>query len=153
MIEGHWFAVRRDDPRAYGLWRRHYSAEKNWRWRAAGSTEFMGPGETLVLLSSCCRALFAWQHNTIDRFDKQLGVCCTVFRNEGAGLSSELIREVDELADHRWPGTRHFTYVDPVKTTRQRSKHAQAGQCFVHAGWRRCGQSQTGLVLLERVAG
>jgi len=100
LIDGHWLSVRRNDPRAYGLWRRHYSAEKNWRWRAVGCTEFMGPGETLVLLSTCGRALFAWQRNTIARLDGQTGVCCTVFRNEGAGRSSDLIREADALACH-----------------------------------------------------
>ena len=112
----------------FGLWRRHYSAEKNWKWRATGDTNILGPGECMVLLSQCGRALFAWQRNTMERFDKQTGVSCTVFRNEGAGLSSELIREADDLAWRRWPDEpRHFTYVNPVKTTKQRSKSAQPG--------------------------
>jgi len=152
LLDGNWLSVRRNDPRAFGLWRRHYSAQKNWRWRAAGDTNILGPGECMVLLSQCGRALFAWQFNTIDRYDHQTGVSCTVFRNEGAGLSSELIREADELAWRRWPDQlRHFTYVDAQKTQRRRSKRAQPGQCFIEAGWRRCGQSKEGLILLEAI--
>ena len=151
MIDGTWLSVRRNDARAFGLWRHHYSAQKNWKWRAVGDTNILGPGECQVLLSQCGRALFAWQHNTAERFDGQQGVCCTVFRNEGAGLSSDLIREADELAWQRWPDQlRHFTYVDGAKTSRRRSKHAPPGRCFIAAGWRECGRSKEGLVLLER---
>lgn len=106
----------------------------------------------MVLLSQCGRALFAWQFNTIERYDRQTGVSCAIFRNEGAGLSSDLIREADELARLRWPEQlRHFTYVDGAKTTRRRSKHAAAGKCFLEADWQECGRSMEGLVLLERV--
>jgi hypothetical protein len=102
----------------------------------------------MVLLTSCGRALFAWQRNTIPRLDGQCGICCTVFRNEGAGLSSELIREADDLAWHRWPGQRHFTYVadDQVRSR-------NPGYCFLKAGWQRCGRNRDGrLTLLEHLA-
>ena len=85
MIEGYWLPVRRNDPRAFALYRRHYSADKNMgAWRAR-DTNFLGPGECMVLLTSCGQAVFAWQHNTSPRFDGQVGVCCTLFRNEGPG--------------------------------------------------------------------
>ena len=148
LVPGYWLSVRRNDPRAFGLWRRHYSAEKNWRWRAVGDTNILGPGECQVLLSQCGRALFAWQLNTAERFDGQKGVCCTVFRNEGAGLSSDMIREADELARQRWPEQfRHFTYVNAAKVRPKRDP----GRCFLRAGWRRCGASKEGLLLLERM--
>jgi hypothetical protein len=71
-----------------------------------------------------------------------------VFRNEGAGLSSDLVREADELAWQRWPNEpRHFTYVDASKIRPKRDP----GRCFLRAGWQRAGQSKNGLVLLERV--
>src|SRR5215469_6344019 len=146
MIDGRWLSVRRSDPRVFALFRRHYSSEKNWRWRATGDTNVLGPGECMVLLTACERAAFAWQRNTVERFDHQHGVCCTLFRNEGAGLSSALIREACELAECRWPGQRQFTYVDPQKIRHKRDP----GRCFLKAGWRRAGESNTGLVLLER---
>lgn len=72
-----------------------------------------------------------------------------MFRNEGAGLSSDLIREADELAWQRWQNTpRHFTYVDPGKVRKKRDP----GQCFLKAGWRTCGYSARGLLILEKLA-
>lgn len=60
MIDGTWLAVKRTDHRAFALYRRHYSAEKNFRYRRIGNTNVAGSGSTLVLLSRCCRALFVW---------------------------------------------------------------------------------------------
>lgn len=146
MIDGHWLAVKRTDPRAYALYRRHYSAEKGARWRQPGNTNVTAAGETMVLLSQCGRALFVWLHNTMERYDHQIGVNCTVFRNEGAGLSSELIREADDLAWQRWPAVRHFTYVDGAKV-----RSSNPGYCFLRAGWQRAGRNADGrLTLLER---
>jgi len=100
----------------------------------------------MVLLSQCGRALFVWLRNTVERYDGQTGVNCTVFRNEGAGLSSELIQEADELAWQRWPGLRHFTYVDDAKI-----RSSNPGYCFLQAGWRRAGRNMDGrLTILER---
>jgi len=153
MIDEHWLSVRRTDERAYALYRRHYSASKGARWRRVGNTNVTSAGQTMVLLSQCGRALFVWLRCMVPRLDAQLGVNCAVFRNEGPDLSSTLIREADELAWRRWPDERrHFTYVDGAQTTQRRSRHAAAGACFRHAGWRECGASKTGLVLLERVA-
>jgi hypothetical protein len=108
----------------------------------------------MVLLTLDADALFVWVKNNTVRFDGQVGVCCTIFRNETRSpyvLSSVLVREADELADQRWPGERHFTYVDAVETAGRRSKHAEPGKCFVAAGWVPAGTSKAGLVLLERV--
>lgn len=148
MIDGNWLSVRRNDPRAFAFYRRHYSAEKQMKPFRARDTNFMGPGECLVMLTKCSRAVFAWQYNTVPRYDGQVGVCCTIFRNEGAGLSSELIREADQLADQRWPEQpRHFTYVDDRKV-----RSTNPGYCFLMAGWRRAGRSKSGLSLLERTS-
>jgi hypothetical protein len=146
IADGTWLAVKRTDPRAFGLYRRHYSAEKNFRYRRVGNTNVAGSGSTLVLLSQCCRALFVWIKNTVERLDHQSGVNCAVFRNEGAGLSSDLIREADDLAWRKWPGERHFTYVDADKV-----QSRNPGYCFLAAGWQRCGFSAAGLLLLERL--
>lgn len=152
MIEGRWLSVKRTDPRAFALYQRHYSANKNRRYRRYGNTNVTGPAATIVLLTQCGRALFVWIRNTVKRWDGQEGINCAVFRNEGAGLSSELIREADELAWSRWPSQRHWTYVDPQKTRRGRSKKSPAGKCFIEAGWSPCGESAAGLLILERLA-
>lgn len=146
MIDGQWLAVQRTDPRAFGLYCRHYSAQKNLPYRRIGNTNVAGSGQTLVLLTQCCRALFVWIKNTVERLDHQVGVNCAVFRNEGAGLSSDLIYEADVLAFQRWPGERHFTYIDARKIASR-----NPGYCFLMAGWQRCGFSKQGLVIMEKL--
>lgn len=151
MIDGHWLSVKRTDERAYALYRKHYSALKNAPYRTIGNTNVAGSGKTMVLITQCGRALFVWIKNTVERLDHQVGVNCSVFRNVGAGLSSDLIREADALAWGKWPGERHFTYVDIDKTRRGRSKRSVPGKCFIEAGWTPCGFSGNGLLLLERL--
>lgn len=148
MIDGQWLAVNRCDPRAFALYRRHYSFTKNSKWRRLGNTNVTGSGQTMVLLTLAGTALFVWLRNTVQRLDKQEGVNCAIFRNEGEQLSSDLIREADDLAWQRWPGERHFTYVDALQVRHKRDP----GRCFLKAGWRQCGMSANGKVLLERLA-
>lgn len=93
----------------------------------------LGPGEKLVLVSGCARAVFAWRRFISD--DGQEGVNCAVFRNEGAGRSSDLILAAEEFARARWPEERRFyTYVNARKI-----RSTNPGFCFLAAGWRRCG--------------
>jgi hypothetical protein len=146
VIEGaRWFSVSRADPRLYALYRRHYSAEKNARWRRPGNTNSAAAGSTLCLLTVPGDAAFIWLKNTAERYDHQAGVCCTLFRNESAHMSSELIREAEQLAWARWPGERLFTYVDARRVASE-----VPGWCFIRARWKRCGQSLTGLLLFEK---
>lgn len=147
MIDGNWLAVKRTDHRAFGLYRRHYSFKKNARWRTPGNTNVTGSGQTMVLLTVAVDALFVWLRNTVERLDKQVGVNCAVFRNEGPQRSSALIREADQLAWDRWPGERHFTYVDPNEVESQ-----LPGYCFRRAGWRHRGESAEGKLIFERLA-
>lgn len=155
-VMGPWLQTHRADERAFELYKRHYSAEKNFALRKPGNFNIVGPGFNMVLLTEDAAAVFVWVKNNMERYDKQVGVCCTIFRNETRAphlLSSDLIRVADQLADERWPGERHFTYVNAGKTARRRSRHVEPGQCFLMAGWRSCGFNKTGkLVLLERVS-
>lgn len=136
-----WVEVRKGNRTALAIFDRHYTSRRQHVRRVA---QFMGPGETMVLLTPCARALFAWRKSIRD--DGQQGVNCAVFRNEGAGLSSDLICAADELAWRRWPGERHFTYVDPTEI-----RGTNPGFCFLAAAWRRCGHSKEGLRILERL--
>ena len=139
-----WIAVRDGDDTARAIFQQHYS----YRPYADGRRPmlFVGPGEKLVLVWPDASALFVWR-----RFisgDGQQGVNCAAFRNEGAGLSSDLIREADAIADERWPGERHYTYVNP-----RRVRSSNPGYCFLKAGWQRCGVTKWNrLRILERAA-
>lgn len=139
-----WRAIKDGDDEARRFFDRHYSRKHYADGRKPKL--FVGPGEKLVMVTPCRRGLFVWR-----RFisgDGQEGVNCAIFRNEGAGLSSALIAEADRIAGERWPGERHFTYVNPrgIRST-------NPGICFIHAGWRRCGITKWNkLVILERLA-
>lgn len=139
-----WMPVKDGDDHARSVFDRHYS-----RHRYADGRDpklFVGPGEKFVLVTPCRRALFVWRKFISG--DAQEGINCAIFRNEGAGLSSELIRAADALADERWPGQRHYTYVNPRKV-----QSSNPGFCFLKAGWRRYGITKHNkLLILERPA-
>jgi len=130
VFAGPWLAARDGDDTARSLYDRRYS-----RYRYADGRKpmlFVGPGEKLVLLTPCARALFVWRKFISG--DAQPGVNCSVFRNEGAGLSSDLIRSAEGIAWQRWPGERLYTYINPRKIA-----STNPGWCFMAAGWKRCG--------------
>ena len=146
MISGEnpWYAIKDGDPRGRSMVDRHYSAIASIKGRK--SRLFIGPGEKMVLMTNDSRALFGWVRMLVERADKQEGVNCTVFRNEGDMLSSWLITMASEYAWTRWPNQRLFTYVNPKKVD-----SVNPGFCFKKAGWTTTGKSKkSGLVLLER---
>lgn len=138
-----WIPVKDGNATGRAIFDRHYS-----RYRYADGRRpklYIGPGYKLVLLWPNAKALFAWRKEK-HRQDGQTGVECAVFRNEGAGLSSALIRAADAIAFQRWPGERHFTFVNARKVA-----SPNPGYCFIMAGWRRCGRTKGGLHGLERL--
>jgi hypothetical protein len=126
--ESVWIEVRDGNPAGLALFQKHYSYKP---YRDGRSPKlFVGPGEKVVLLTPDVRALFIWRKFKCG--DGQSGVNCAVFRNEGSGVASELIREAEAIAWQRWPGCRFYTYVNPRKVSRSRTP----GRCFLKAGWR-----------------
>ncbi len=134
-----WFDVRDGNATARGIFDRHYSRHHYKDGR--DQSRFVGPGERLVLLTPCARALFVWRKFLSK--DEQPGVNCAVFRNEGAGLASDLILAAMAHAWRRWPGERLYTYVNPRKVASR-----NPGYCFLVAGWRRCGVTKTRKLLV-----
>lgn len=126
-----WVDIKDGNPSGVALFRRHYSFKARKRGPQK-QPHFCGPGQKTVLLTPCGRALFVWRK--FRSMNDQPGVNCAVFRNEGAGRSSDLIRAAMEIAWRRWPGERLYTYVNPRKV-----KSANPGYCFLCAGWRKCG--------------
>jgi hypothetical protein len=138
----HWIAVKDGDPRAVALYQRHYSARKGKIDRVRYGIS--GQGESLILLTSDCRALFGWRKQ-IYNDDSQSGINCFVFRNEGDILSSMLIKDAMQWAFKKWGKQRLYTYIDSTKIKHKRDP----GRCFIKAGFRKCGLSQKGLLILE----
>ncbi|MDQ7835492.1 MAG: hypothetical protein RDU24_08930 [Humidesulfovibrio sp.] len=128
--------TRRNDREARALADRHYSR------KTPGHREFIGPGRAIILRDPAGTWLFVWRHCQY-RLDGQTGWECSIFRNEGARLSSEIILECEGFVTGRL-----FTYVDASKV-----RSANPGYCFKRAGWRVAGRSKgRGLVLLVKEA-
>jgi hypothetical protein len=142
-----WTPIQDADPRGFALFSRHYPYKKyaDGRRKASGyrnALHFVGPGQKMVLLSVDGRAVFAWRKFIDD--SGQQGVNCSIFRNEGQFKSSRLIFEADDLAWSRWQGERLYTFVNPTKI-----RSTNPGCCFKEAGWRECGETNSGLLILH----
>ena len=130
----HWFLAEsgKFDPAGAALADRHYSR------RTPGSPQFMPPGQTIVLIGKDMRSVFGWHRPHPDAgivpMNKLYGWTCTIFRNEGECLSSQLILDA-ELAvgilgfDCGPDGL--ITYVWDSKV-----ESANPGYCFKLAGWK-----------------
>lgn len=138
---GHWQEYKDGNAKGLELYERHYSC-----YHYADGRErklFVGPGEKMVLMTAKQDALFVWRKFKDD--SGQRGINCAVFRNEGTILSSELILEAERIAATRWPGERLYTFVAPDKV-----KSRNPGYCFQCAGWKRCGETKSGLLIFEK---
>lgn len=139
-----WCKSHRFDPAAAALADRHYNRRK------IGSPQFVPPGRCLVLLSECQQALWvtSWPFAEYVKHAWAGAWMNSLFRNEGAGLSSDLIREaVAATIEHYGsaPALGMVTFVDPTKTHRKRDP----GRCYRKAGFRHVGQTKGGLVALQ----
>lgn len=149
-----WMPIKRNDPRGMELYKRHYSYGLGERLNSTGIPKkerqsFVCPGSSLVMLKAEGEdALFAWIKRSRDMDGQGLdSVCCAIFRNESSAQSSGLILEAERMALLKWPSApRFFTYVAANKI-----KSTNPGYCFKQAGWRTCGLTRRGLVILEKV--
>ena len=136
IIVMNWIGIKDGDARAVALYRRHYSC-RNPKIDY-GRYGFSGKGESMVLLTVDCLALWCWRRVVGE------GIYCSVFRNEGEVLSSELVKEADILAWQRWGEKRHYTHVNPREVNGD-------GKCFKAAGWRKLKEhtKKNRLIILE----
>ncbi len=125
---GTWQVRSRSDPAARALADRHYSR------KTKGAPWIGPPGRVLVLVTPCERAVWLthWPRAelALDGLDAWR---CSIFRNEGAGLSSELIEAAMALTVERWsdrPADGWLTWIDVTKV-----RSTNPGYCFKQAGW------------------
>lgn len=126
-----WEVVPRSDAAVRALRDRHYSTKRPGG-RTAGP-----PGRVVVLRTD--DGLAAWITHypdpelALDGLDRWR---CSLFRNEGPRLSSELIVEAMAKTLELWRGTTTargwLTYVEP-----SRIASPNPGYCFLRAGWSR----------------
>jgi hypothetical protein len=98
-----WALSWRADPRGNEQAKRHYTCQ------TPDSDQFVPPGRCLVLRAEMPTGSATWVTSwPFAEYVKHAwpgAWVCSIFRNEGAGLSSELIREAVAATRYRWPST------------------------------------------------
>ena len=129
FAEAEWQVRTSADRAAVALADRHYSRN------APGARQMAPPGRRYVFVIGNEQAVWCshWPYPelALDGLDSWR---CTIFRNESARLSSDLILEAMSLTAQLWderPRDGWVTWIDPAKVA---SEHP--GYCFKMAGWR-----------------
>lgn len=138
-----WLLGRETTRHAVALADRHYSR------KTPGSDRFCGPGRKLVLLAADATALWASAApRFVDREVLPLAWVCTIFRNEGGQLASELIKQAVATTRYEWgepPADGMVTFVDVSKVKPKKTP----GYCYVRAGFREAGHTKSGHLVLH----
>jgi hypothetical protein len=125
-----WWLSHRADPAARALADRHYNRQN------IGAVGFVPPGRCLVLKTQPTDAFWVTSYPYAEYVHHAWAGAwvCSAFRNEGANLSSELIREAVACTLWRWepPPLGMITFIDRTKV---RSRRAGWGKCYLRAGF------------------
>jgi hypothetical protein len=141
-----WHVSNRADKHGAKLADRHYSR------KTIGHPQFTPPGRCLVLLTREHDALWvtSWPYAQYVKHAWAGAWLCTLFRNESAYRSSDLIRQAIAATRASWgapPVLGMVTFVDPAKI-----QSRNPGYCFKCAGFKRVGTTKSGLVVLQLLA-
>jgi hypothetical protein len=125
-----WREAHKGDRVLVGLADRHYTRQ------TPGSNQCCRPGVNLVLiLSDDTAGWVVWRPiPEVGRKDGLEAWECTIFRNEGARRSSDLVAEATAITFRKWgwpPRDGLITAIDPERTRRKRDP----GRCYRKAGW------------------
>lgn len=128
-------------------------ADRHYNRQSIGAPGFVPPGRCLVLRTPDGKAFWvtSWPFAEYVKHAWAGAWMCSAFRNEAPDiyLSSHLIRQA--VAATRWyyrcrPMLNGMvTFVDRDKT----KPKSEPGSCYLHAGFRYCGETKGGLVALR----
>lgn len=146
-----WQRSNRADPRARELADRHYNRQK------PGTPQFVPPGRCLVLYAETETGKAFWvtsyPYAQYVRHAWAGAWICSAFRNEGAGIASELISQaVRETIAYFGdpPPLGMVTFIDPkkVKPTMVHGKQTW-GYTYLKAGFKPVGKTKSGLLAFQ----
>ena len=125
-----WRQSHRFDRVARPIADRHYNRQK------PGTKQFVPPGRCLVLTAIAGPALWvsSWPFAEYTKHAWSGAWVNSTFRNEGAGLSSDLIRAAIAATRWRWPDTPALGMVTFVDRRKVRGKK-HFGLCYRKAGF------------------
>jgi len=142
-----WCRSHRFDPEARALADRHYTRQK------VGTPQFVRAGSCCVFLTACKRGLWvtSWQkytkHAWVGAWD------CALFRSEGAGVASDLIREAVAATRAHYgepPALGMITMIDRAQT-QPTMVHGEKvfGWTYRKAGFVEAGETAGGKLVLQ----
>lgn len=137
-----WSLSHRADPAARMIADRHYNRQK------IGTPQFVPPGRCLVLLADPALWVTSWPFAEYVKHAWAGAWVNSAFRNEGAGLSSELIREAVAATRWYWPDVPELGMVTFVDRSKVRPKR-DFGRCYRRAGFDVAGETKGGLLALQ----
>ena len=142
-----WQASHRADPEVLPLADRHYNRQK------PGTPQFVPPGRCLVFKAKVSGTVLAfwvtsWPFGEYVKHRWPGAWVCSAFRNEGAGLSSELILQAVAATRWRWPDVPPLGMVTFIDAGKVRAKR-DPGRCYLRAGFIPDGQTEGGLVAVR----
>lgn len=141
-----WSLSYRNDDDARPLADRHYNRQ------TIGAPGFVPPGRCVVLKHERALWVTSWPYPEYVKHEWPGAWINSTFRNEGAGLSSELIREAVAATLHNWPQPPEMGMITFVDSTKVRHKR-DPGRCYYKAGFKRVGMTKSGLIALQLVPG
>lgn len=145
-----WRKSFRADPAARPLADRHYNRQK------IGAPQFVPPGACCVFLTACQRAVWvtSWPKAEFVKHAWAGAWVNSLFRSEGAGVASTLIREAVAATRSLWnpPPLGIVSFVDPEKVpgVKVRGKMIY-GFCYLKAGWKHVGFTKAGLWVWQQL--
>lgn len=147
-----WQISHRADPFSADIADRHYSRQ------TVGSPQFVPPGSCFVLkaMTPAGRAYWvtSWPFAEYTKHAWAGAWICSAFRNEGAGVASEMIRQAVAATRAHYgepPALGMITFVDRKKVRPYVTAGGKEifGQVFRQAGFREDGETKGGLLTLK----
>jgi hypothetical protein len=138
-----WCASDRADPKAVLLADRHYNRQ------SIGSPQFVPPGRCYVLKHPQAVWVTSWPFAAYVKHAWAGAWVNSLFRNEGAGLSSALITQAVACTRAIWepPPLGIVSFVDASQVRKKRDP----GRCYRKAGWAHVGFTAGGLWVFQQL--
>lgn len=146
-----WELSHRADPFAAAIADRHYNRQK------IGSPQFVPPGRCLVLKAETDTGRAFWVTSyPFAEYVKHAWAgawVCSAFRNEGAGVASDMIRDAVAASRFKYgdaPPLGMITFIDrkKVKPTMRRGVRTW-GYSYIKTGFRVAGETKGGLLAVQ----
>lgn len=146
-----WETSWKADPRAREVADRHYNRQK------PGTSQFVPPGRALVLYAETETGRAFWitsyPYAQYVRHAWAGAWVCSAFRNEGAGVASEMIREAVAATRAHFgepPALGMITFIDRKKVKPTMIHGVKTwGYTYKLAGFREVGETKGGLLALQ----